>query len=244
MINKIVLMVVLFFCSVMVSASDYTRNNKYDVEYSITGASVMTGAEKLVTSIFMLSYVVGLILGTVLFFASIKRMLAHSKNPNDPRNSIGGAVVIMIGASLLFSLQSSIGIATNTLTGAGGYCFNYHDKVNVKNVSSDFKSDSATCFDASTSEITSALRDKLNSSGNVTAIEELNRKLTLLFTAFQAIGLIYFIKGIYLLKGVSEGRSDLTYGKVLMMIIFSSLVIDMPNTINILIETAKNFSSV
>jgi hypothetical protein len=243
---KLFLLLALFMFSSESYAADV--DELWEVNYSIDG-SAMNGGEKLVSSIFSVTFMVGLVLGTVMFFAAIGNLINYAKESSSggrSRATLSGTMVMLMGASMLFGLNQTIGIMTNTLTGGGGYCFNYESKVDVSNYTGSFKNNDATCFDASTSGVTESLRSRLEASGNTAALEDLNRKVTLLFSAFQAIGLIYFVKSIYLLKVIADGSGgqELTYGKVLIMMIFSSLVIDMPNTIDILIETAKNYSSV
>lgn len=227
--------------SVQLPVSDSYLSSSYD----ITDPNI-SNVEKLITVIFKLTFLIGVFLGSFMFLAGIKKLLENSKNPNDPRNSLGSVVVLLLGASLLFSLQDSIGIATNTLLGNEGFCFNYADKINVSATSLKFKNEGASCFDAGNSDITKTMIDKLDSEGNTKAIEELKNKITILFSVMQVIGLIYFIKGIYMLKSIAEGTGgqQLTYGKALLVIIFSSLAIDLPNTLDILLEEAKKMSAV
>ena len=72
--------------------------------------------------------------------------------------------------------------------------------------------------------------------------EKLKEKLRLLFTLFQVIGVIYFIKAIYMLKEASEGSQQTGYGKIILMIFASALVIDMPHTIDMLINTIQSWN--
>jgi hypothetical protein len=210
--------------------------------YTIT-ASTPSEMELIAINTYMLSYYIGLMLGIVMFLVGIKKLIEHSKNPNDPRNGLGGVLVVMIGASLLFGLQSTISMTASTLTGSEGHCFIYSDKVTQRGGGDSLNKHPSSCFDPKNSEITDTLRKKLEDEGKTAALENLDKKITILFTVFQAIGLIYFIKAIFLLKSAAEGQNSTTYGKILIMLIFSSLVIDMPNTMQMLLDTAKGMSS-
>lgn len=194
-------------------------------------------------NLFKLSYYFGLVLGTVMFLIGIRKLVEHSKNPNDPRNSLGSVLVLFIGASMLWSLQSSINLFSNTFNSTGS-SFCVYDK-NFEGVdNADLNKHGAECFNARDSEITSDLRDELEQRGATTALETLNNKIQSFFYIIQSIGLIYFIKGIFLLKGASEGSNSTSYSKCLIMLITSSLVIDLPDTMNIVINTFKQMQSV
>lgn len=178
-----------------------------------------------------------------MFLIGIRKLLEHSKNPNDPRNGLGSVLVLFIGASMLWSLQSSINLFSNTFNSTGS-SFCVYDK-NFESVENgDLNKHGAECFNAQDSEITADLRDELEQRGATAALETLNNKIQGFFYIIQAIGLIYFIKAIFLLKGASEGSSSVTYGKCIIMLITSSLVIDMPDSLNIIINTFKEMQSV
>jgi hypothetical protein len=230
------------------SGAPASELNDLYFDQSYTLDEPVSTTEKILIATFTLTFYIGMFLGLIMFFAAIKRLIEHSKNPNDPRNSVGGVFVLMIGASLLFGLQDTISIATNTLTGKGGFCFNYADKISNSDSSSNqvnFKSDDVACFNAVESELTKELVKELGEGGEDVTIATIANKLTVIFSIMQVIGLIYFVKGIYMLKAISDGTSggQATYGKVIVLLIVSSLVIDMPNTVDILVQTAKNIAA-
>ena len=210
--------------------------------YSLVDNS-MSELEKIAVLGYSFIYYIGLLLGFFMFFAAIKRLLSHSKNPNDPRSSLGGVLILMIGFGALSSLQSSLSIGISTMNGGEqGHCFIYHNSVKKRGES--FSPNQAECFDAKNSELTSGFREKLENSGKAQAVIKLMEKVNILFTILQGIGLAYFIKAIYTIKAIVEQTSQSTYGSVFIMLAVSSLVIDMPNTLNMIINTAKNIASV
>lgn len=216
-----------------------------DKLYSITDNS-LSEIEKITVAGYGFVYFIGLLFAFFIFFSAIKRLLAHAKSPQDPRNSIGGVVVLFIAFAALSSLQSSISIGINTFGGDSGNsrnCFIYHDSVK-KSTGGSFAENGSTCFDAKNSELTSELRKKLEDGGKTVAAEKIVAKLNLLFAILQVIGLAYFIKGIYTMKAIVEQTSQSTYPKVFVTLAVSSLVMDMPNTLEMIISTAKAISSV
>jgi uncharacterized protein YhhL (DUF1145 family) len=198
----------------------------------------LTGFDAIATYGYELTYYVGLALGIVLFLHGIKKLTLYAKNPNDPRNSLGSVLVVMIGASLLFGLQSSINMAVSTVNSSTtGHCF-----VNEETGNSINKHD-AECFDADNSEITKDMRDLIEEKGTGQSLEIFNKKAATFFKIMAMVGLIYFVKAIFLLKSAAEGTGNTTYGKILTMLIASSLIIDMPNTLQMLINTAKEITA-
>ncbi|OEG74159.1 hypothetical protein BEL05_00740 [Shewanella colwelliana] len=198
----------------------------------------LTGFEAIATYGYELTYYVGLALGIVLFLHGIKKLTLYAKNPNDPRNSLGSVLAVMIGASLLFGLQSSINMAVVTVNSSStGHCFMNNETGNSIN-----KHD-AECFDASNSEITKDMRDLIEERSTTKALETFNKKAHNFFLIMQFVGLVYFVKAIFLFKAAAEGTSNTTYGKIIIMLISSSLIIDMPNTLQMLLNTAKEIAS-
>lgn len=202
-----------------------------------------TELDMIATLSYSLVYFIGVILGIFLFFKAVTRLLKHGKNPQDPKNSIGGAVVLFLAVGLLTTLHGSISIMNATLTGSDGHCMFMGGS--VASNSQDFLAGPADeCFDASTSELTEKMRTNLTTGGKADAIASLMKKLDILFGILQTVGLAYFIKGIYTLKAIVENTSQQTYGQVFVILIMSSLVIDMPNTLMMITETAKKIASV
>lgn len=198
-------------------------------------------------NLYKLAYLFGLVLGTVMYLIAIKKLIEHSKNPNDPRNGLGSVLVLFIGASMLWSLQSSINLFSNTFNGTGSSFCVYNDNLEARSdeaeKSEDLNKHGAECFNAKNSDITADLRDKLEQKGATESLELLQSKMQSFFYIIQALGLIYFIKAIFLLKSASEGSNSVTYGKCIIMLIMSSLVMDMPDTLQIIINTFKQMQA-
>ncbi|OZY40602.1 hypothetical protein CJF43_17345 [Pseudomonas fragi] len=56
---------------------------------------------------------------------------------------------------------------------------------------------------------------------------------------FQAIGFFFFISSIMSLKAVGHGSSRDGYAKPVIILIASALIIDLPHTASMIMETAK-----
>jgi hypothetical protein len=203
-----------------------------------------TELDKIVAMSYGFVFYISLILGIFLFFTGINRLLAYGKNPQDPKNSIGGTVVVFFAVGVLFNAHGLINVITHTISGNDGYCAIYADDLWVTNGPDDIMTPTdGECFNAETSDITKSLREHVNSN-NDAAATKLMKKLNILFGILQVVGFCYFIKGIYTLKQIAEKSSQATYGQVILMLIMSSLVMDMPNTLDILRETVEKIQSV
>jgi hypothetical protein len=192
--------------------------------------------EELFTQLYLLcaNYIAGF-LGALLMFLAIFKLVEHGKNPNDPRNKLSVALVIMIAGSLLTSLNSSISMFTATLTNNQGHCFVVYQEGEMVE---EINPNGGKCYDQDGSDLSPEMLKKLEEKEGK-SLEIMKKRVRILFTCFSAIGLIYFIKAVFLLKDVAEGSSSTTYGKVLTMMIFSTLVMDLNNTMSIILATVK-----
>jgi hypothetical protein len=192
--------------------------------------------EELFTNLYLLcaNYIAGF-LGALMMFIAIFKLVEHGKNPNDPKNKLSVALVIMIGGALLTNVNSSISMFTATLTNNQGHCFVVYEAGEKVD---EINPNGGKCYDQDGADLSPELLEKLEKSGS-NSLEIMKKRVRILFTCFSAIGLIFFIKSIFLLKAVAEGSSGTTYGKVLTMMIFSTLVMDMNSTMSLIIETVK-----
>jgi hypothetical protein len=203
-------------------------------------AAEVTAFDKTLTAFYVLVRTIGALLGGFLAFYSLKKMVDYAKDNRNPKNSPVSILVVMFASSLLLNLNATMSIMINTIQGTGeGYCF--YSKAPADNGRVTFDN-SNSCF-SNAMQVTGDLAEKLKKeSGSEETLKKLQDKLRLLFTLFQLVGVIYFIKGIYMLKEASEGTQGVGYGKIIMILIASSLVIDMPHTIDILINTITGWN--
>lgn len=203
-----------------------------------------TELDKIVAMSYAFAFYISVILGIFLFFTGIKRLLAYGKQPHDPKNSIGGTIVIFFAVGVLVNAHGLLNVLSHTINGKGGYCAMYENDIYINNGPGDVLMPvDGECFDAETSEITKELRESVASNGNEAATK-LMKKINILFGILQVVGFCYFIKGIYTLKQIAEKSSQATYGQVILMLIMSSLVMDMPNTLDTLKTTVQKIQSV
>lgn len=188
----------------------------------------------MVSSVYYLVTLIALILGVIMMISSVMKLKRLGDNKNDPKSFPSSIIITMFAGAMAFNYSGSAGTIITSFLGDSdaGYCFVLEDELD-KNL--DIY-DESSCWDSSNSEILGELTEKVNdmSSG---AGDELRENAEVIIALFQLIGLIYFLKGLYGLKQVSEGNGRDGYGKPIITLISSALIIDLPHTLEMLKET-------
>jgi len=199
-----------------------------------------TGAfDELFGALYILIRTLGFFTGLVLAFLGIKKLVDYAADSRNPKNSPMSSIIMFCGSGFLLNVDSTLSILINTINDSGGFCF-YGD---LSSATDNPFGNNATCFSEAKSITSDLAKELQKQSENAEAINKLQEKLRMLFTLFQLVGLVYFIKGIYMLKAASEGSQQASYGKILIMIIASTAVIDMPHTIDIIINTISTWNT-
>jgi hypothetical protein len=187
-------------------------------------AEAPTAFDNTLNAVYILVRTFGVLLGAILAFLGIKKLVDYSQDQRNPKNSPVSAIVIFFAAGLLLNLNQTMSLVINTIQDGkdNSYCFY------AKTSGDSPFGNGGSCFSDAMS-LTKELAEKLkNESGTEESVNKLKEKLRLLF-----------IKGIYMLKEASEGSQQTGYGKIILMIFASALVIDMPHTIDLLINTIQ-----
>lgn len=188
---------------------------------------------KMVAALYQLVTYFALLMGIVLMVLGVVKMKKSADNKNDPKTFPVSIILTFFAGAMAFNYSGSASMMISSLLGSdsSGYCFVLNDEV-----SSSLDLHKENCFDASNSEIVGSLVDKVNdmSSGKG---DVLKKNISIIIGLFQLIGLIYFLKGLYGLKQVSEGSSRDGYGKPIITLIASALIIDLPHTMEMLKNT-------
>jgi len=135
-------------------------------------------------------------------------------------------IYIIIGA-VLMNVTLAIGVFGNTYFKAGDFCF----------VVSEGAINNA-CMNTEVSGLTGELKariEKLSSGGTA---EKFLENIQIIIGLFQIIGLIYFSVGAYGIAQVSNGSSkESGYGKPIITMFASALIVDIPHTAQMAINT-------
>lgn len=191
----------------------------------------------LVAIIYGLIFYVGVILAIIFILQGLLKLLNNAKNPNDPRNSIKGAMLAILAGAILTNIHQSTSLVINTVTG-GTTCFIGADQSLSDSIKRGLTSDS--CFNPENSEITKSFRERLTSN-NTDGWEEFKKRIAIFFAVIQTIGLFYFLKSVALLKSAGDGNNNASYGKILIMMAFSAIAMDMLGFLNLFINTYRAF---
>ena len=137
-------------------------------------------------------------------------------------------IYVIVGA-VLMNVTLAIGVFGNTYFKAGDFCF----------VVSEGAINNA-CMNTEVSGLTGELKariEKLSSGGTA---EKFLENIQIIIGLFQIIGLIYFSIGAYGIAQVANGSSkDGGYGKPIITMFASALIVDIPHTAMMAIETLE-----
>ena len=203
-------------------------------EAATIDTSATSTAGQLISLAMGLLYIAATVIAVILLVQGVLKLIANSKNPNDPKGSVKSIFLTFLAAAMLTSVYTTASSFVKTITGSDGFCF-----LEQQNMTGEVKLEQATssaCFNADNSEITKAMRDRLTSSGSDNW-DRFKERINIFFSLVQVIGLYYFIKSLVLLKGAADGRDQGGYGKILIMMIFSSIAMDLSKAIEIIVET-------
>jgi hypothetical protein len=170
--------------------------------------------------------------------------MARATESNRQGASPSGIVIMMLVASVLISLNSSISLILKEFSASDdGYCNVVKNQGAAKAESFVSSSTfSGNCFKVGDSQFVKDLTEKSSESGK--APEVVIENFTLIISLFQSIGLIFFVTGwvrIYMISSKGGGNNQYTYGSSALMILFSTFIIDLPNTITSVIGFLKDY---
>jgi hypothetical protein len=200
----------------------------------IPNVAFANGLDSTLVSVYLLGKILIALLGGGLCFIGITKFAAYSTDSRNPKNSLNAALVTLFAGSLLLNISGTISIIQNTFNqGSSGFCFYAESAENPHMADSCFQ-DSNIISDRYLSEVR-------GESPESTSMKKFRDKVRLILSMAQLIGLFYFVKGLLTLKSVSEGKDNTTYGKVLIMIFASALVMDASHTVDMLVETINSW---
>ncbi|MCE0930372.1 hypothetical protein [Pseudomonas monteilii] len=137
-------------------------------------------------------------------------------------------VYILVG-TILMSLTTSISVFGNTLFKAGDFCF----------VVAEGSIDNA-CMNTEVSGLTGELQSRVEKLSSGSTAKQFMQNIQIIIGIFQIIGFIYFAIGAYGLAQVANGSSkENGYGKPIITMFASALIVDIPHTAQMAIDTLE-----
>ncbi|WP_147480969.1 hypothetical protein [Pseudomonas caricapapayae] len=202
-----------------------------DVPSSSTSSS-QSHALELIASVVWIVHKFYLLIGLCLILSGLYSIRLWADQPGKfPIKT----PLIMIGVGILmFSMLDTVTTTMNTLRGeTTGVCFVADSDLTTKLSSKN------SCWDTAQSELSGATADRINKIGDTTTTEKLLEYLQIFFALAQAIGYVYFGIAVYGLYKLSHGSNREGPSKSLVIMAASALIIDLPHTAVIFINTLK-----
>jgi hypothetical protein len=194
-------------------------------------ATILSNRESMVITINQAVILIGKLIGVILLLVGINKMKWKAEQPTNPQHSTGMIITVLVAGALMINYtQATTSFITSILYEDSEYCF----------ILDPSQSNSTSqCWSASTSESTTLLSDRINRLEGNEPSQEFRDNIDVLMAFFQLIGLIYFFKGAYGLKQVSDGGQKGGYGKPLLTMLAAALVLDLPHTLEVIMQTIE-----
>ena len=224
---------VIFIFLLLAVFSQYTFADDLS---SAASSSAISARETIIANMFWATTKLGQIIGMITLIAGFYRMRMKAEmGPNGNITTTSIFVYIAVGFMLL-SFSSTLGSVIATLLGDdGSACFILNDSVTGGMVTLN----NGNCWDASSSELTGTLMDRVTKMSSASTAQEFLDNIKVIIGLFQLIGFIYFFVGMHGLIAVSKGSARNGYFKPLVIIIASALIVDLPHTAEMFLNTLK-----
>jgi hypothetical protein len=194
------------------------------------GSTSQSAQDDLISAVIWCFYAGVMLVGaaTLLMGFYELRLIAEQNN-----RSKGKAIALIFVGFLMFSGSSTVNTMMHTIRGDGtGMCF-VSDSQLINKLSS-----SSGCWDTATSEINGVLKDRILAQDSDAKTKFLENLKTIVYL-FQGLGIIYFFIGLNGLKKLADGTKGDSHWKHIWTIIFSVLIIDLPHTATVFIDTLQ-----
>ena len=167
-------------------------------------------------------------MGVLLFIVAGFRlkMMVDEKQPSKKL----GVIMTFVAATFFFNIYLAQELVSSLwkIEGDEHICFMVDDAgVNDQ------------CYSDEMSEIGGELAERVQKLSGDGIATELKNSMRLIVGIFQVIGFIYFMVGIHALHQVSNGTKDEGYGKPIITMISSALIIDLPHTASMFLDTLQ-----
>lgn len=167
------------------------------------------------------------LIGFILFVSGGYKLALISEEGNKVGKSV--PLVYIIVGTILMNVTLAIGIFGNTYFKAGDFCFVVSDNA-INNA----------CMNTEVSGLTGEMKARIEKLSSGSTAEKFMENIQMIIGIFQIIGLIYFSVGAYGIAQVANGSSkDGGYGKPIITMFASALIVDIPHTAMMAIETLE-----
>lgn len=201
-------------------------SSSFGVDYTAT--STMVG------QIYTLITYIATAIGLGLMILGGVKMKKRADNPNDVKAFPMSIVVTFLVGAMMFNFSQTSNTFIKTFLGdSANYCMIALETQVAGEIPKE------GCWDASQSEALNEVIAKANSMNDANTTEQIRNNAKIFLMVFQTLGFVFLLKGYYKLKLASEGVQNETYSEAFIIILFSSLAIDLPNTIELIKSTLE-----
>jgi uncharacterized membrane protein len=205
---KNLITLVVLFLPVLAFGDDSTESSQ---------AQLISAAQTLTT-------LIGFLIGLIVFINGWYK-LSQVYNEGQ-KNTLVGPVVYVIAGVLMMNVFLTLDVFTYTFFKVDNYCQIIKDEAVVQSCMSDAMS-------GLTGELKTRI-EKMSSEGTAQAFLD---HISVIVGSFQLIGFIYMLSGFYGLTQVANGSAKNGYGKPIITIFASALIVDIPHTAQMAIAT-------
>lgn len=193
-------------------------------------AEVESEREVIIVTVHKLVYYFGFLIGLILMISAGLKMKAASDN-NGPNSNKSIIYISLLAGVLMMNSSAALSTYIATLLGSdGGHCF----------ILDSTQSAAENCWTAESSGLTGQLKNRVEKLSNAGVAASFMKNINIIVGILQVIGFIYFFVGVYGLVQVSNGSSrDGGYGKPIVTMIASALIVDIPHTAEMAIATLE-----
>lgn len=167
------------------------------------------------------------LVGFVVFISGAYKLTLIAAEDKKVGKSV--PLVYLIVGAVLMNITLAIGVFGNTYFKAGDFCF----------VVSDGAINNA-CMNTEVSGLTGELKGRIEKLSSGGTAEQFLQNFQIIIGIFQVIGLLYFAVGTYGIAQVANGSSkENGFGKPIITMFASALIVDIPHTAMMAINTLE-----
>lgn len=187
--------------------------------------------EALIVSVHKVVYIVGFLIGLILMISAGYKM-KQAADSNGPQSNKGIIFVSLLVGVIMMNASGAMSTYLATLLGSGsGHCFILDKEQSV----------GENCWSADSSGLTGDLKSRIEKLSSGSTAQKFMENVNVIVGIFQVIGFIYFLVGAYGLVQVANGSSrDSGYGKPIITMIAAALIVDIPHTAEMAIQTLQD----
>ncbi|WP_070086716.1 hypothetical protein [Pseudomonas sp. NBRC 111141] len=196
------------------------------VAFAFGSDETVKAQAELITAIQKLIYILAFLIGLILMVSGGYKIKAMSDN-NQKTNIFSAPIMSILVGAIMMSSSDSLSVFGATLFNAEKFCLVVEDsRIND------------SCMRTELVGVTGELKSRIEKLSSSSTAEIFIEKIQVIVGIFQIIGLIYFLVGAYGLVQVANGSSkENGYGKPIITMFASALIVDIPHTAQMAIDT-------